>query len=179
MRVPGPSSVKTQKRHFAAFISPRYLPAIVHLSSTSTRHRKMPQWRYGLLKPSDCATCLGSIFCTCCLYSRAAYRSSHFPQALEDGDYSDCSGHTCLMLVASHLSLCWIPQCLQRASIRKTYDIDGSTCGDCCASFWCQGAVAAQINSELKERALEEKARMGGAVPYHQPQILMQYQRSS
>ena len=54
---------------------------------------------------------------------------------------------------------------LKRGEIRERYQIEGSTCGDCCAYFWCHCCILIQQDNEVKRRQASGAA--AGAWPAH------------
>ncbi|KHN94760.1 putative protein family Cys-rich [Metarhizium album ARSEF 1941] len=47
---------------------------------------------------------------------------------------------------------CCLYNVAKRAQIRKRYNIEGGTCGDCCTSCWCMCCALTQQENEVKSR---------------------------
>jgi len=51
---------------------------------------------------------------------------------------------------ALHFGFAWVPQMMQRGELRAKYNLKGSSCGDCCRSYWCSWRELFQEEKELR-----------------------------
>lgn len=66
------------------------------------------------------------------------------------------------------LSFCglqWILQTIKRSDMREQFGIEGSGCGDCCASYFCACCALMQ-----EEKEMVRKSEFLTNVGYQQPQ---------
>ncbi|KAK4506590.1 hypothetical protein PRZ48_000322 [Zasmidium cellare] len=125
-------------------------------------------WRNGLFDHvcgGDCGTCMGSWFCSPCLYGRTVNRYQKFPDT--DKDHYDnvaCNGPCWLFFGAGFCcGLQFIPLMFKRGEVRDRFGIKGDGFADCMASYCCTPCALAQLETELKDRATG--AQHGGAPP--------------
>ena len=61
----------------------------------------------------------------------------------------------------------------QREEIRNRYAIKGSSCGDCCATYWCIACTMMQQDNEVKRREAARMATNTNTQGYQAPTGMM------
>jgi len=61
----------------------------------------------------------------------------------------------------------------QREEIRNRYAIKGSSCGDCCATYWCLSCTMMQQDNEVKRREASRLATNTNTQGYQAPAGMM------
>lgn len=61
----------------------------------------------------------------------------------------------------------------QREEIRNRYAIKGSSCGDCCATYWCIACTMMQQDNEVKRREAARLATNPNTQGYQAPAGMM------
>ncbi|PPR07497.1 hypothetical protein CVT26_013466 [Gymnopilus dilepis] len=117
------------------------------------------EWSEGLLDCfGDCGTFLLASFFPCITYSNVKRRYEHlnnrgYPDPEHGGSFcsSDCMVHGLLTFCGCG----WVLQMGNRGSIRRRYNIEGGSCGDCCTAMCC---TPCELTQESRELALEEES---------------------
>ena len=95
------------------------------------------KWHQNLVNCcGDCGVCACGTCCEPCL-------------VYQNAEDLNNSGFLCCILGCFFPC---IPSLLLRGEAREKYNIEGSTCGDVCASFCCPLCVQCQIGAEIKNR---------------------------
>ncbi|KAI0017369.1 PLAC8-domain-containing protein [Xylariomycetidae sp. FL0641] len=111
--------------------------------------QKGGDWQAGLCSWGPCGSCLLAWCIPCVLLGQTSERIRD--PSMQDADMlnSDCLIHGA---ITCFTGCGWIYQMMKRTEIRERYDIPGSGCGDCCASYWCPCCTLIQQDNEVKIR---------------------------
>lgn len=108
---------------------------------------------------SPCSVCCEAYWCPCFLFGKIHHRVRNQSMTNYSSFNVACLGYC----VALHFGFAWVPQMLQRGEIRAKYNLKGSSCGDCCRSYWCSWR-------ELLQEEKEMRLRTQGQQPLQPPQ---------
>ncbi|KAL5362417.1 PLAC8 family-domain-containing protein [Aspergillus floccosus] len=129
---------------------PTYQQANADQSKDITQNRN---YNYSLC---DCCSqgslCLTSCCLPCLTFGKTQARLRD--PSLKEFHYFnfDCTLYAFLGMMGGH----WIIQTIRRGEMRDRLGIEGSCCGDCCASFWCGCCVIIQDEKEVELRTRPE-----------------------
>ncbi|KXT11287.1 hypothetical protein AC579_1671 [Pseudocercospora musae] len=127
----------------------------------------------------DCGTCMGSWFCSPCLFGRSWQRLEQFPNQNKE-DFSNCSSGCWIFCGASCFHFGWLATLLKRMELRERFGIQGNGCTDCLVSYFCTPCTLAQMETELKDRAASAQGGRGTQdAGYVAPSDNMTYQPPS
>ncbi|KAK0374613.1 PLAC8 family protein [Colletotrichum paranaense] len=106
------------------------------------------EWQSDLMDCSPCGTCMMASFLPCMVFGKTSERMRD-PSL---SDYSPINGDCFMISALGSIGLGWLFLMNKRGDIRKKFHIEGSTCGDCCVSFWCPCCVLIQHENEVEGR---------------------------
>jgi hypothetical protein len=78
------------------------------------------------------------------------------------------------MFAGMVLAVPCIPVWIQRHAVRKRFNLTGSGCTDCLASFFCTCCSQAQHENELKDQAEKERLMVSAPPSGQQPMVYAQ-----
>jgi len=97
---------------------------------------------------SPLGTCCLATWCPCVLYGKT---SARLDKPSKDSP-SGCNASCCGWCILSTCYLSSFLQCMSRGKIRSRYNLEGSVCTDCLASFCCTCCDLVQQDKEVKNQ---------------------------
>ncbi|KAL2844516.1 PLAC8 family protein [Aspergillus pseudoustus] len=115
---------------------------------THNRH-----WNHSL-----CDCCSPGTLCllTCCLPCLTFGKTQARSQDPTLQNYSSINSECLIFGFLSLGYFQWIIQTIRRGEMREKHGIEGSCCGDCCATFWCGCCTLVQEEKEMELRTRPE-----------------------
>ncbi|KAM7210550.1 PLAC8 family domain containing protein [Rhypophila decipiens] len=142
--------------------------------ATKQENTGSDKWQTNFCICSPLVDCLFAYCAPCYLYGQTQDRMRDPSMQTANMNNDDCSSFACLHCVTG----CgFIMVMKQREEIRNRYSIKGSSCGDCCATYWCIACTMMQQDNEVKRREAARMANNTVTQGYQAPQGMMMPQQ--